>query len=302
MYQSIRTYVQTCEVCQKRNRPHMQGPLHLIPVSASFYWIGLDFVGPLSRTPQLNQYIIVATNYMTRWLVACAIEKADAQTVAEFLYNDIICCHGCPDLILSDCGTYFRNDMIWLLLEKLKIKQNFLTPYHPWTNGLVECFNKMLCKSLEKLVQNVVDWNLIIPSILFVYLTACNATTKMILFFLVYEQEARQLIYPSQTEEILEGTILQRIFELLHEAPVIRNKAVENVCRVQIKDKTYYDQKYHLSSGFDIREKVLLEDARKRYSHSYKLHPKCQGPFNIHDKMPIICRLLKGRWSLLYST
>ncbi|CAG8681485.1 23939_t:CDS:2 [Gigaspora rosea] len=69
---------------------------------------------------------------------------------------------------------------------------------------------------------------------------------------------------PSQTEEGLEGTILQRTFELVNIVPVIREKAIRNIHQQQIKDKTYHDQKRHLSVGFDIGEKVLLEDIDKR--------------------------------------
>ena len=214
MYQDIRKYVQTCDACQRRTRPHTQGALHPIPVSAPFFKIGIDFVGPLPRTPRLNRYIIVATDYMTRWPEARAVEKANAQTVAEFIYDDIVCRHGCPDRIQSDRVTHFRDDVIKLLMEKLKVRHQFSTPYHPRTNGLVERFNKTLCEAIGKLVKNVVDWDLLIPSILFAYRTARNSTTRMTPFFLVYGREARQPVHPSRSEELLEDTILQRAFEL----------------------------------------------------------------------------------------
>ncbi|CAG8469060.1 21400_t:CDS:2 [Gigaspora rosea] len=81
---------------------------------------------------------------------------------------------------------------------------------------------------------------------------------------LLDERETKQPIHLSQTEEGLEGTILQRTFDLVNIIPMIRNEAVKNVHQQQIKDKTYHDQKYHLSAGFDIEEKVLLENASKR--------------------------------------
>lgn len=286
MYHDIRKYAQTCDACQRRTRPHTQGPLHPIPVSAPFFKIGIDFVGPLPRTPRLNRYIIVATDFMTRWPEARAVEKANAQTVVEFLYEDILCRHGCPDRILSDRGTHFRNEIVKLLLEKLKIRQNFSTPYHPRTNGLVERFNRTLCEALGKLVTNVVDWDLLIPSILFAYRTARNSTTRMSPFFLVYGREARQPIHPNRSEELLEGTILQRTFELINEVPTIRSQVVERIHQKQENMKVYHDKKHRISPGFDIGDKVLLEDAKKRYSRSDKFAPKCTGPYYVHDKLP----------------
>jgi hypothetical protein len=48
-------------------------------------------VGPLKLTSTKKRYIIVATDYFTKWPEARAIEKADAVTVAWFLYEEIIC-------------------------------------------------------------------------------------------------------------------------------------------------------------------------------------------------------------------
>ncbi|CAG8646160.1 14318_t:CDS:1 [Gigaspora rosea] len=176
--------------------------------------------------------------------------------------------------------------MIKLLLEKLKVKQNFFTPYHPVQMVcLVERFNKTLCESLGKLVKNIVDWNLLIPSILFAYRTARNSTTKISPFFLVYGCEARQPIHPSHSDELLEGMILQKTFELINEVPLVRYQTVEKLHQKQKEIKTYHDRKICVSFGFKIGNKVLLENAKKRYSWSNKLTSKCTGPYYVHDKL-----------------
>ncbi|CAG8485831.1 93_t:CDS:2 [Gigaspora rosea] len=53
----------------------------------------------------------------------------------------------------------------------------------------------------------------------------------------------------------------------------------------QEKVKAYHDWKVRVSFGFEIGDKVLLEDAKKRYSQSDKLAPKCTGPYYVHDKL-----------------
>ncbi|CAG8611700.1 4362_t:CDS:2, partial [Gigaspora rosea] len=58
--------------------------------------------GKLPVTPKDNKYIVVATDYMTKWPEARAIKNANAQEVADFIYKDIVCCHGCPQYLLSD--------------------------------------------------------------------------------------------------------------------------------------------------------------------------------------------------------
>ncbi|KAG9293992.1 hypothetical protein G9A89_019330 [Geosiphon pyriformis] len=59
-------------------------------------------IGPLSITIQENHYIAVAVNYLTKWPEAKVIQRADAKSVENFIYEDIICRHGCPIELLSD--------------------------------------------------------------------------------------------------------------------------------------------------------------------------------------------------------
>jgi Integrase zinc binding domain/Integrase core domain len=252
MYTDIRNYVSGCDRCQKRGKVRLSGSLCPIPVSAPFHQIGIDFVGPLPRTPRLNRYIIVAIDYMTKWPEAKAVKKADAITVAEFLYNDIVCRHGCPQRIISDRGTHFKNNVIKELVAKLGTRHQLSTPYHPQTNGLVERFNRTLCESIGKLVEKVSDWNLLIPSILFAYRTAKNSTTKITPFYLVYGREARQPLHPSSSDELLEGTIIQRTYDLIEHLPRLRDAAVSNIQQAQDKQKTYHDAHHRTAPEFDM--------------------------------------------------
>ena len=140
-YEDIRKYVASCDACQKRERNKKNNVLHPISVHSAFYQIGIDIVGPLPRTQQNKKYIIVAMDYLTKWPEARVISEATAEKVAKFIYEQIICQHGCPQIILSDRETHFNNNMIKRLLEKFNINHLLSTSYHPQTNGLVERFN-----------------------------------------------------------------------------------------------------------------------------------------------------------------
>ena len=67
MYENIKEYIRACDVCQRRGRKRNPEPLQPIPVGGPFEKIGIDFVGSLPRTPRENKYIIVATDYFTKW-------------------------------------------------------------------------------------------------------------------------------------------------------------------------------------------------------------------------------------------
>ena len=76
--------------------------------SQSWKQIGIDIVGPLPCTEHGNKYIIVVTDYFTKWPEAKASPTKEAGNVADFLF-DLFLRHGCPDIAISDQGREFCN-------------------------------------------------------------------------------------------------------------------------------------------------------------------------------------------------
>ena len=277
MFKDIEIYVKSCDSCQRRGKPIGKHELNVIKVVEPFYQIGIDIVGPLPITERNNRYIVTAMDYFTKWPEAKALEKADAKEVARFIYEDIICRHGCTKKILSDRGSHFNNKIIESLLKEFGIKHNFSTPYHPKTNGLIERFNKTLCESLAK-TGNTEDWDLRIPGILFAYRTKKNDSTKMEPGYLMYGRKMKTLL--NLEEKAI--TVKERVIRLIEELPSIRNKAKENIEKSQENQKKYHDQK-KLKKGFNIGDKVLYYDAAKEKQWSGKLEEKWKGPYYIHE-------------------
>ncbi|CAB4443481.1 unnamed protein product [Rhizophagus irregularis] len=217
-------------------------------------------------------------DYFTKWPEARALETADAKEIARFIYEDIICRHGCPKKILSDRGSHFNNKLVELLMEEFQIKHNFSTPYHPKTNGLIERFNKTLCESLAKL-NNDKDWDLKVPGVLFTYRTKKNDSTKLKPGYLIYGREMKTLLN-LEDENV---TITQRINSLIEELPSIRNQAKGNIGKSQEKQKKYHDKKHKTKKNFQIGDKVLYYNAAKEKQWSGKLEEKWKGPYYIHE-------------------
>ena len=280
MYENIREYVQSCDACQRRGKSRSNQLLHPIAVHGPFYQIGIDFVGPLPLTPQGNKYIIVAMDYMTKWPEAKPVPVATAEETSKFIYENIICRHGCPAKLLSDRGTHFNNQMVEKLLEKFGIKHVFSTPYHPQTNGLVERFNRTLCESLSKLVKQTDEWDKYIAPVLFAYRTSKHSTTKISPFYLVNGREAKLPV--DNLSDNLEN-INQRISTLINDLPHVREEAKVKVQESQVKQKEYHDQKIKKEINFEIGDKVLYYDAAKEKQWTGKLDSKWKGPFYIHQ-------------------
>ena len=65
---------------------------------------GIDFIGPIKPPTKGSgtQYIIVATDYLTKWVEAKATPKNDVCTTAKFLSKNIFARYGLPLEIVTD--------------------------------------------------------------------------------------------------------------------------------------------------------------------------------------------------------
>lgn len=280
MFEDIRTYVKTCDICQRRGKGRRTEPLHPIPVYAPFHRIGIDFVGPLPRSTTGNRYIIVAMDYLTKWPEAKPVPEATAEATVQFIYETIICRHGCPSNILSDRGTHFNNRLLQGLVQKFQIKHHMSTPYHPQTNGLVERFNRTLLESLAKTAANHLnDWDKFIAPVLFAYRTNKHATTGITPFFLLYGREARLPSEPDQQEENV--TIIDQIAAHMDVLPIKREQARMKIQTEQQKQRDRHDKNLPKKDSFDIGNKVLYYRAGLDKQWSGKLEPKWKGPYQI---------------------
>ena len=72
--------------------------LHPIVLLKPFEKWGIDFVGPISLPTKgaHNEYILVAMEYVTKWVEARVFKIDDAKNVATFLYENILVRFGCP--------------------------------------------------------------------------------------------------------------------------------------------------------------------------------------------------------------
>jgi hypothetical protein len=77
------------------------------------------------------------------------------------------------------------------MLEEFEVHHQKSTPYHPQANGTVESFNKIIENALTKICNtNKDDWDLKVPTVLWVYRTTCKKLTGHKPFKIVYGQEA----------------------------------------------------------------------------------------------------------------
>ena len=113
----------------------------------------LDFVGPISPMSHKKKYILVCTDYVTKWVEAKALFRAIEKSVVEFIYEEIFTRFGVPREIVTYQGTQFTSKLMKELTKKYGIRHCKSSPYHSQANGQVESTNKVLEAILTKTIH-----------------------------------------------------------------------------------------------------------------------------------------------------
>ena len=147
----------------------------------------MDFVGPVNPPSKHKSYIIVCTDYLTKWAETKEIKEATKEKVAEFLRENIFYKFGYPRELVTDQRSQFASNLIEDLLAHHKIKHRTSTPYHPQANGHVEVTNRVLEEILTKVVSNNrKDWADCLVEATWAYNTTWKTTTGFTPYELVY--------------------------------------------------------------------------------------------------------------------
>ena len=84
----VKTYVQSCLECQRVAKQPAKVPLVKMPIIGQpFAHIAMDVVGPLAKTSHGYQYILVISDYATRYPEAYPLRRFTAVSVAEKLID-----------------------------------------------------------------------------------------------------------------------------------------------------------------------------------------------------------------------
>nr|GEY79959.1 reverse transcriptase domain-containing protein [Tanacetum cinerariifolium] len=113
--------------------------------------MGIDFMGPFPSFKG-NKYILVAVDYLSKWVKVKALPTNDARVVIKFL-KSLLSRFGIPRAIISDRGTHFCNDQFTHVMIKYGFTHRLATAYHPQTSGQVEVSNRGLKRILERTVR-----------------------------------------------------------------------------------------------------------------------------------------------------
>ena len=281
-------WVKLCDQCQRMGNisTRHEMPLQGILVVQFFYVWGIDFLGPF---PSLfgNLYILLAVDYVSKWVEATTYPKNDANTVVGFLRRNILSRFGAPRTIISDGGSHFANKVFEKLINRYGIKYIMSLTYHPQTNGQAEISNREIKKILEKTVSSSKrDWPLKLDDALWGYRTAYKTPIGVSPYRIVFvkpyhlplELEYKAMWVIKKLNFDFKAAKEERLLQL-NELEELRNEAYDNARIYKDKTKKWHDQMI-LRREFKAGDQVLLFNSRLKLFPG-KLRSKWSGPYTV---------------------
>ncbi|GJU34395.1 reverse transcriptase domain-containing protein [Tanacetum coccineum] len=265
-------------------------PQNAIQVCEIFDVWGIDFMGPFPSS-RGNKYILVAVDYLSKWVEAKALPTNDARVVVKFL-KSLFSRFGAPRAIISDRGTHFCNDKFARVMSKYGVTHRLSTPYHPQTSGQVEVTNRGLKRILERTVgENRASWSDKLDDALWAFRTAYKTPIGCTPYKLVYGKACH---LPVELEHKAYWALKHANFDLktagdhrklqLNELSELRDQAYENSLIYKEKTKKLHDSKIK-NRIFNVGDQVLLFNSRLKI-FSGKLKSRWSGPFTITEVYP----------------
>ncbi|GJU18314.1 reverse transcriptase domain-containing protein [Tanacetum coccineum] len=287
IYRDAHTMIKSCDTCQRQGKISQRDemPQNAIQVCEIFDVWGIDFMGPFPSSHG-NKYILVAVDYLSKWVEAKALPTNDARVVVKFL-KSLFARFGTPRAIISDRGTHFCNDQFAKVMSKYGVTHRLATAYHPQTSGQVEVSNRGLKRILERTVgENRASWSDKLDDALWAFRTAFKTPIGCTPYKLVYGKSCH---LPIELEHKAYWALKHANFDLktagdhrklqLNELNELRDQAYENSLIYKERTKKLHDSKIK-NRIFNVGDRVLLFNSRLKI-FSGKLKTRWSGPFTI---------------------
>jgi len=101
-----------------------------------FWGWAIDLLGQIyPPSSKGHKFILVATDYFTKWIEAVPLKKVTSANMIDFLKEHIVYQFGIPQTITTDLGTMFTSGEFDEFAIGMGIKVLNSSPYHAQANG-----------------------------------------------------------------------------------------------------------------------------------------------------------------------
>jgi ribonuclease HI len=301
------SFAKGCLDCQAHGPVHHVPAIPMQPIIKPWPARGwaLDLIGLIHpHSSAHHKFIIVATDFFTKWVEAEALTEASAPTVRRFIFRNIVCRFGIPECLVADRGAAFMAAEVNELMTDFGIQFLHSTPYYAQSNGQAEASNKVIITILKKmLADNPRDWHSELDSTLWAYRTSKRSPTGTTPYALMFGHDAvlpleinvRSLRVQEQ-HQLLGEDYVQAMWQEHEDLSELRLAALDSLILEKRRVSRVYDKR---TRGLSFGEGELVWKAilplGEKVRERGKWSPRWEGPYII-DKI-----LGKGAYHLRYA-
>lgn len=157
MKRDVSRYVRRCEVCLGSKSPTF-ARFGLMGKEKSvrypFQLISVDIMGPFPRSTKGNAFLLVVSDWFTKFTLLKPVRQATSSAVVKFLENEVFLLFGVPQIVMCDNGVQFKSSVFKKLIDHYKVQKVWYNAsYHPQVNP-VERVNKVIGTAIRSYVKD----------------------------------------------------------------------------------------------------------------------------------------------------
>ena len=281
-------YAKRCDQCQRfaSNIHKLGGVLNPLSSPWPFAQWGLDIVGPFPKAAGNKRYLLVGTDYFTKWVEAKPLANIRDVDAKRLVWKNIVTRFGVPRTLISDNGLQFDSKSFKRYYCDLGITNRYSTPAYLQGNEQAKAVNKVIVGGLKKRLDDAKGkWVEELSHVLWTYRTTPRRSTGETPFSMTYGAKA---VIPLETSFPTLRTIsftlsnndelLERSLDLVEER---RKSAMVQMTYYQHKLKQRYDTDVKLrplAVGDLVLRKVVGAAKNPAWG---KLGPNWEGSYRI---------------------
>jgi len=192
----IECWCKQCPTCAKGRGtpPRRHGRLQKVMTGAPLDIVAVDILSGLPTTPEGYKYILVLTDYFTKWSEEYPLMDAEASTCVRVMYDSFFARFGLPCQLHSDMGKNFESNLFKELCQLVGTYKSHTSPFHAQSDGQCERINRSLLQMLRATAQeNPQSWPQCLPTLMAAYRMTTHKVTGMTPNFAMF---AREVILP----------------------------------------------------------------------------------------------------------
>ena len=280
----VRKVVSSCLFCQLRKTPKRLPDGFLEPIqppTAPFQCWGIDHSGPHATTPGGNVHVLVAIDYMSKYVVAEAVPDTGAEETVRFLLDKIVHVFGVPTQIISDQGPAFTSELSASAMEELGVHHSLASAEHAQTNGLVEKMNGTLMDRLAAFVNiEAGDWDVHLPQAVFSVNSSRQTTTRESPFEVLFGVPP---VIPIERRLAMGGDTAEE--ERNGRRKDVRQRIGERIGKAQQAQKAFYDRRRRPAREYEEGELVLVRRLALKRGVPRKFQKRYAGPYEVFRRV-----------------